>query len=358
MRFFVLGFWIALIIPVHGQDGLLDSDCPYDLNGDGLINYGEIVSFLSGYGVQNSWSYDYSGDGLSDFEDARIFSRYLGYQCPTPAIPDTSGYFLGLVLEPIDTLSEYLADGMDTLATGAITYRLYAEVTDPNVNIRAVWGDADHPLTLCAPDGIFISSVTNGFAHDILTAFMLLFPTLEKSSWWALDQAPEDNPEPFNHLLLPENGTLPDLPALMAENALALDSTLGEGWFRWGMPSVLPTSSTMKLLGQFTTPGQGGLSGTLNLELHVLLDDGTEAYEEVFGAAFQSPGVETPCEAGPDCPEGVDINSDGLVATSDLLQLLEDFGTVNSGPSDINGDGAVNVADVLALLGAFGLVCD
>ena len=114
----------------------------------------------------------------------------------------------------------------------------------------------------------------------------------------------------------------------------------------------------MKLLGQFTTPGQGGLSGTLNLELKVLLDDGTEAYEEVFGAAFQSPGAETPGEEGPDCPEGVDINSDGLVATSDLLQLLEDFGTVNSGPSDIIGDGALNVADVLAWLCAFGLDCD
>jgi len=334
--------------------------CPYDLNGDGFIGAGEIVQFIGGYGVPSFTEGDFNDNGVPDFEDVRIFSRYQGYNCPTPVISATSGYFQGLVVEPIDTLSADLVGIIDTLPAGAVTYRLYAEVSDPDVAVAAVWGDEAHPLTLNAPDGLQVSSLSNmgsGFANNVDPLYFPVFPTLEKTSWWALDQAPEDDPDMMNTLINPAI----DFGTLLANGALELNSSLGEGWFRYGnlmFAPDLPTASSLKLLGQFTTLGQGGLCGTLNLELRVINDDGSEAFEEVFGAAFQSPGAETLCEAEPECPEGVDLNGDGLVATSDLLQLLEDFGTTNSGPSDINGDGAVNVTDILTLLGSFGMICD
>lgn len=59
--------------------------------------------------------------------------------------------------------------------------------------------------------------------------------------------------------------------------------------------------------------------------------------------------------AGNDCPP--DLDNDGVVATSDLLLLLADFGCTNSCAADINGDGLVSSADLLSLLAAYGDFC-
>lgn len=56
------------------------------------------------------------------------------------------------------------------------------------------------------------------------------------------------------------------------------------------------------------------------------------------------------------CPG--DLDGDGLVGVTDILQLLVGFGcTTACGPSDVNADGVVNVSDVLFLLGLFGSNC-
>ena len=45
-----------------------------------------------------------------------------------------------------------------------------------------------------------------------------------------------------------------------------------------------------------------------------------------------------------------DLDRDGVVGVSDLLQLLAGWGSCNACPADLDGDGAVNVADLLSLL--------
>ena len=52
-----------------------------------------------------------------------------------------------------------------------------------------------------------------------------------------------------------------------------------------------------------------------------------------------------------------DLNSDGLIAVSDVLILLGDFGCASLCIADIDGDGLVGVSDVLIALAEFGLVC-
>jgi len=48
-----------------------------------------------------------------------------------------------------------------------------------------------------------------------------------------------------------------------------------------------------------------------------------------------------------------DVNGDGVVDVSDLLEVVGSWG--ESGvPSDINGDGVVDVVDLLAIIGAWG----
>ena len=51
-----------------------------------------------------------------------------------------------------------------------------------------------------------------------------------------------------------------------------------------------------------------------------------------------------------------DVNADGVVNVTDLLELLGAFGSADSA-SDSNGDGIVNVADLLALLSVFSQEC-
>ena len=55
------------------------------------------------------------------------------------------------------------------------------------------------------------------------------------------------------------------------------------------------------------------------------------------------------------CPG--DFDDDGLVAVSDLLFLLGNFGCLSDCIADINGDGLVTAADMLAILAVFGEPC-
>jgi len=55
------------------------------------------------------------------------------------------------------------------------------------------------------------------------------------------------------------------------------------------------------------------------------------------------------------CPG--DMDGDGVVTVSDILDVLSEFGCVDGCAMDINGDGSVNVTDVLAVLSAFGTAC-
>lgn len=66
------------------------------------------------------------------------------------------------------------------------------------------------------------------------------------------------------------------------------------------------------------------------------------------------------CEEPPciDCPG--DLDGDGLIATTDILLFLSDFGCVpppSPCPGDVDGDGATSISDLLLLLGTFGDNC-
>ena len=147
---------------LHSHDGLgagmAQDDCPYDLNGDGVTGANELLFFLSDYGVAGNTDHDFNDNGFRDFEDALMLSRHLGTNCPQTELEDTTGIILGLLIEPVDTLTQDLSDGPDMIPAGAITYRLYAEVSQPQVTVVGVWGNSAFPLTLNAPDGLFFSS--------------------------------------------------------------------------------------------------------------------------------------------------------------------------------------------------------
>ena len=46
-----------------------------------------------------------------------------------------------------------------------------------------------------------------------------------------------------------------------------------------------------------------------------------------------------------------DINGDGVVNVSDLLEIISAWGSCNGCAADVNNDGMVNVTDILAVIG-------
>jgi len=86
-------------------------------------------------------------------------------------------------------------------------------------------------------------------------------------------------------------------------------------------------------------------------------DDNADVYT---GAPGTGDGIDNNCDGiitdtEQGCP--LDLTSDGLVAVSDVLIVLAEFGCTESCEADITGDGAVTVSDVLTLLSGFGTAC-
>jgi hypothetical protein len=93
-------------------------------------------------------------------------------------------------------------------------------------------------------------------------------------------------------------------------------------------------------------------SGADQLQIVVRLsnagDGAWHAIDDIllYGDVPPGPG---PCEA--------DLNGDGMVAVSDVLALLGQFGCTSNCNADISGDGMVTTTDMLAILAAFGSTC-
>lgn len=345
---------MGLVAGMTAQD-----DCPYDLNGDGCTCANELLVFSLDYGVDGNSDYDFNDNGFRDFEDALMLSRHLGSNCPQTEVEDTTGIILGLLIEPVDTLTQGLSDGAGTIPAGAITYRLYAEVSHPEVTVVGVWGNSAFPLTLNAPDGLFFSSLQTSdfsyFASNITPAFFPFFPTYDRTSWWTLNHAPGEEFPYYQPL-----GSTSDFMDDMDDGNMQFDADMGDGWLVYDYIDTSiesPTAPNLKLLGQFTTLGQSGLCGQLNLEIRTHIDGEPTQFEQAFGLTFSTPGADTPCEPLSPCPDGADFNQDGVIGTSEVLVMLAAFGDITTGPEDLNGDGMVNVGDVLMLLGSFGMVC-
>ena len=68
--------------------------------------------------------------------------------------------------------------------------------------------------------------------------------------------------------------------------------------------------------------------------------------------------LDNPCQQQADSSCPGDTDGDLVVAVSDVLDVLSEFGCITNCTMDINGDGVTNVTDVLAVLSAFGTDCN
>ena len=75
------------------------------------------------------------------------------------------------------------------------------------------------------------------------------------------------------------------------------------------------------------------------------------------GTWLDGAGSEANCPFNEPVPCAEDLDGDGVVATSDVMLMLSEFGCEGGCALDVDGDGSVGISDVLALLSRFGDVC-
>ena len=90
----------------------------------------------------------------------------------------------------------------------------------------------------------------------------------------------------------------------------------------------------------------GGEDGALDIAAVDFYANGSSSifYDDILLEPFQEPA--------PQCP--FDLDDDGSVGVSELLELLASWGPNPESPVDYDGDGMVTTSDLLLLLGHWG----
>ena len=75
------------------------------------------------------------------------------------------------------------------------------------------------------------------------------------------------------------------------------------------------------------------------------------------GTWFSASIFTSDCPFNPPIPCYEDIDGDGIIATSDVILMITEFGCSSGCQFDLDGDSTVGISDVLAVLSRFGEVC-
>lgn len=353
-----------LVVSAFGQ-------CDYDLNGDGYLDVGDndLLQHLAQHGLLDMPS-DHNGNGITDIRDILAYMRHSGQSCPVVEVPLSSGRIQGLVL------SEHIihTDGISDIASipaGAVTYRLYAQVTDENDCIHAVFGDASNPLEMTSTGGFISSEFTsNALIANTSPALLELFPTISWSTWLTTGWAPQDD-IPANQSMSIEYPDDNLSSGIVAGEDVLVNSDAGSGWFDF-VAAFAPAEvviPNLRLIAQFTVEAGSEVSGTVNL--HIVTKDGPYnivSYEEALSLTYGSTdltelGCTDPAAENYNAAAALDDNSctylgdfdgDGMVGSSDILLLIGNLGCTTCEDLDVDGDGVIAIGDILTTLGLFG----
>jgi hypothetical protein len=229
----------------------------------------------------------------------------------------------------------YVGGGWVENGFGNLTaWRIYAEFTSPADMLISVFGIPDHPMYVSSSDGVF----HNDPEHDALLAPCNY--TQPPESYWA-NQWDTYVTMDAEDCALDPTGISPGFGAEV--NNLASDfTTTNAAWFVTpASPGgfILAGFDLRILLGQFVVAEGESISGILNLQ-----------YVDTIGNTLMIVGE--PVEGPAPCPE--DLNGDGVVDVTDLLELLGAWGLCVCCPADLDGNRYVYVPDLLQLLGAWG----
>lgn len=348
------------------------AQCPYDFNGDGVINFdGDLLFQLSEFGLSGeALATDHNFNGLSDIRDHLLFTNNLGSTaCPTPI--DQSDHILNLVLTEYYVHEEDFNGVTDTIPAGSVTYRLYVELSEEDDQLLGIYGDALSPLIIESTGGFHIHQIggensLGTIYNQNINLFSTVWPEVEFTSWLTIGAGPDD----------PGHGNPGGIPAPNStwfedfENGedILMDSEVGSGVFNHNALYIpFPEGpGGLQLIGQFTTLETSNINGSINAYVRSAGSDLNPGYAIAEGLTFTQDNLsllgctdfeatnynpEADYEDG-SCIYAGDFNGDDVVSIADLLIFMEEFGCLEvCGGEDLNSDGIVNVPDLILFLG-------
>ena len=340
----------------------------FDHNGDGILGANTWLYVLGSYGVEGGEP-DVDGSGTVDVSDLLAFIPQMGTPCPGTWLPMSSGHVLGVGLMEVAGHDNELAGLGAALPAGAVTYRLYAVLSEPSDRVLAIYGDNERPLQLNTAGEFYGFGGTTGttLLSDYQPLFDGVFPANAYSTWfsagiesaWLSDWSVSTG---MQYVDGSGQGLQAQGPGQIAMN----DAVGGAIWGQDVMLGDWPDHSGLSLLGQFTVTDPSEFDGTVNL---MVLTNGETTLEMAEGLTFHNGSLlvtgctdessytynaDATVSGAEDCLYAGDYNGDGVFTVDDFLQLLSQYGCQGCPEGDLNGDGSVTVSDLLAFLGLLG----
>ncbi|MDG1766076.1 MAG: hypothetical protein P8H98_04735, partial [Flavobacteriales bacterium] len=210
----------------------------------------------------------------------------------------------------------------DGAAPGMDTYRVYANFSNPNDQLVAVYGQDIAPLSISSTGTFYQDAAGGAYSTDISPALYGAFPGLIYDSWLTIGT--ENGPNGLQNIGV-------NTAAFEGGGDLAINDPVGGAWYVFpdSEPSAFPDGSGRVLVAQLTTDGFVDL--TLNLQYRA--QDGQNPQE--VGLNLNFPADILGC---------TDVNADNYNA----LATLDDGSCIISGctnPLADNFDPAANNDD-------------
>ncbi len=170
-----------------------------------------------------------------------------------------NGQVIGIHAEVI---ANHDTTGISELA-GMKTYHLFAQMTSPNDELSAVFGDIATPLQISSTEGFYQSALGADFAWSLNSAILPLFPETNYDSWFTIGVTDNSMGSLANSI---------GLDAALASfnnggNLVVNDAIGGSVFTLFGDMNAIAGVDERVLIAQLTTDGE--ISGSINVQMFV-----------------------------------------------------------------------------------------
>jgi hypothetical protein len=238
---------------------------------------------------------------------------------------------------------------------GYDTYRVYANFSNPFDELNAVYGQDITPLSVTTTGDFYQDGAGGPLSSNIDAAFFGIIPTLEFDSWFTIGT--ESVPNSLLTLGL-------DYSNFEGGGNFVVNDPVGGAWFitTGSEPAAYPDAFGRVLIAQLTT--NGIVDMTVNLQYRA--QDGSNPQEVGLNITFPvlTPGCTYANASNFDPLANEDDGScifpgctDPAADNYQSLATMDDGSCLYHCAEDINQDGLVNTSDLLDLLAMYGQNC-